>query len=263
VQCAESLRVQAYFDGEVDAISAAEIERHAERCPDCREQLQDLERIRAAFRENLSPESASPELRTRIARALDEEIRSEKLEAAASRSRPDNRPTRSGRPFWLGLLSGVGGSAVAAALAMMMWLPASSNAFLDELATAHMRSLMPEHLIDVVSSDRHTVKPWFAGHTDVSPTVVDFAAQGFVLVGGRADYLNHQRAAVVVYKHGAHVINVFSWDAGTQSVPGNTTRDGYRMLFWKVGDLGYCAVSDSGWDELAELARLLRSSPAA
>ncbi|HWG31229.1 MAG TPA: zf-HC2 domain-containing protein, partial [Steroidobacteraceae bacterium] len=195
MQCAESLRVQAYFDGEVDAISAAEIERHAERCPNCRAQLQDLERIRAAFRESVAPEPAPAELRARISRALDEEVRAEKLKAAASKPRRDSRPARAG--FWLGLLSGVGGSAVAAALAVMMWLPAASSPFLDELATAHVRSLMPEHLIDVVSSDRHTVKPWFAGHTDVSPTVVDFAAQGFVLVGGRADYLNHQRAAVV------------------------------------------------------------------
>ena len=259
MQCAESLRVQAYFDGEVDAISAAEIERHAERCPDCREQLHDLERIRAGLRESVAPESAPQELRTRIARVLDEEVRSEKLEAAAARPRPDSRPSRTGRPFWLGLLSGIGGSAVAAALALVMWLPAAPSPFLDELATAHVRSLMPEHLIDVVSSDRHTVKPWFAGHTDVSPTVVDFAAQGYVLVGGRADYLDHQRAAVVVYKHGAHVINVFSWDAANRRLPGSTTRDGYRMLFWKVGDLGYCAVSDTGWDELSELARLLKS----
>lgn len=259
MQCAESLRVQAYFDGEVDAISAAEIERHAERCPDCREQLQDLERIRTAFRESAAPESAPPELRMRIARALDEEVRSERMKAAASGSRGAKRSTPAGRPFWLGLLSGVGGSAVAAALAVMMWLPAPSNAFLDDLAAAHVRSLMPQHLIDVVSSDRHTVKPWFAGHTDVSPTVVDFAAQGYVLVGGRADYLDHQRAAVIVYKHGAHIINVFSWDVGTQSVPRSTTRDGYRMLFWKVGDLGYCAVSDTGWEELSELARLLQS----
>ena len=263
MQCAESLRVQAYFDGEVDAIAAAEIERHAERCPDCREQLQDLERIRAAFRESVPPESAPSELRSRISRALDGQVRSEKLQAAAAKPRRDPRTARAGRPFWLGLLSGVGGSAVAAALAVMMWLPAASNAFLDELAAAHVRSLMPEHLIDVVSSDRHTVKPWFAGHTDVSPTVVDFAAQGYVLVGGRADYLRHQRAAVVVYKHGAHVINVFSWDAGTRSVPRSATRDGYHMLFWKVGDLGYCAVSDTEWDELSELARLLQSSPAA
>lgn len=260
MQCAESLRIQAYFDGEVDALSATEIERHAARCPECRDQLQDLGRIREAMRETLTHQGAPPELRTRIARALDEEVRSPKnATAAGPRQAGSQRKLGRSRPYWLGLLSGVGGSAVAAALAVMLWLPAAPSAFLDDLVAAHVRSLMPAHLIDVVSSDRHTVKPWFSGHTDVSPTVVDFPAQDFHLVGGRADYLDHQRTAVVVYKHGAHIINVFAWAAGTQGIPRSTTRDGYRMLFWKVGDVAYCAVSDTGWDELSQLARLLQS----
>ena len=87
----------------------------------------------------------------------------------------------------------------------------SAGPLLDDLVADHTRSLLGSHLIDVVSTDRHTVKPWFAGRTDVSPVVADFADHGYRLVGGRADYLDHQRAAVVVYQHGAHVINVFSW----------------------------------------------------
>jgi anti-sigma factor RsiW len=257
MQCAESLRVQAYFDGEVDAIAAVEIERHAEHCAECSEQLQDLERARTAIRQSLTHERTPPELRARIARALDDE------EAAAPRPRSatTTRPaTRFGRPYWLGLLSGLGSAALAAGIAVVMLLPGASTVFLDDIVAAHVRSLMPSHLIDVVSSDRHTVKPWFSGHTDVSPTVADFAQQGYRLVGGRADYLDHQRAAVVVYQHGAHVINVFTWSAGERSVPKSTTRDGYRMLFWKIGDLGYCAVSDTGWDELSALARLIQDT---
>ena len=253
MQCAESLRIQAYFDGEVDAISAAEIERHAERCAECREQLQDLEQARIAIRQSLVHERAPAELRARIARALDEEVEI----PAPQRSGP---PARLGRPFWLGLMSGLGGAALAAGVALVLLLPGTANVFLDDIVAAHVRSLMPAHLIDVVSSDRHTVKPWFAGHADVSPTVADFTPRGFRLVGGRADYLDHQRAAVVVYQHGAHVINVFTWSAGTRGVPKSTTRNGYRMLFWKVGDVGYCAVSDTGWDELSTLARLLDSA---
>jgi anti-sigma factor RsiW len=129
---------------------------------------------------------------------------------------------------------------------------------LDELVSAHVRSLMPAHLIDVVSTDKHTVKPWFAGHTDVSPVVADFEAQGYKLIGGRADYLDHQRSAVVVYQHGAHVINVFSWAGNQRSLPDNATRSGYHLAFWREGDLDYCAVSDTGWDELLGLVRLLR-----
>ena len=73
----------------------------------------------------------------------------------------------------------------------------------------------------------------------------------------------HQRAAVVVYRHGAHVINVFSWAAGAQSLPDRVTRDGYHMVFWKVADLQYCAVSDTGWDELLGLVQLLEELGAA
>jgi anti-sigma factor RsiW len=261
MQCAESLRVQAYFDGELDAPSAVDVERHAEHCAECREQLEDLGKIRSAIRETLAHENTPPELRASIARALDEEGLDQETHSAIWRGKP-RRAFSPGwlRPsFWLGALSGTVGTAVAAALALMLWLPAASQGFLNDLAAAHVRSLMPAHLIDVVSSDRHTVKPWFEGHADVSPTVVDFATQGYRLVGGRADYLDHQRVAVVVYQHGAHVINVFVWDARRESLPKSATRDGYRMLFWKTGDLTYCAVSDTGWDELSALARLMEA----
>ena len=137
-------------------------------------------------------------------------------------------------------------------------MPRLTNPLLDELVNAHVRSLMPAHLIDVVSTDKHTVKPWFAGHADVSPVVADFEPQGYRLIGGRADYLDHQRSAVVVYQHGAHIINVFSWAAGERPLPNDTTRNGYHLAFWRVGDLDYCAVSDTGWDELRGLVRLLR-----
>jgi len=78
------------------------------------------------------------------------------------------------------------------------------------------------------------------------------------LVGGRVDYLEHQRAAVVVYQHGAHVINVFSWAAAQRSLPDRVTRNGYHLIFWKAGNLQYCAVSDTAWDELHGLVRLLQ-----
>jgi anti-sigma factor RsiW len=254
VQCAESLRTQAYFDGEVDAVSAAAIEQHAEHCAECRALLQDLQEMRTAIRRDLTYDRAPPELRARIMRLLDEE-------AAITAPRPKGRIRSTWRTqsFWLGALGGMGGAAIAATLAFFFLLsPSLTHPLLDELVAAHVRSLMPSHLIDVVSTDQHTVKPWFAGHTDVSPVVADFAQQGYHLIGGRADYFDHQRAAVVVYQHGPHVINVFSWAAGQRTLPGNTTRNGYHMAFWKAGNLEYCAVSDTGWDELSGLVRLLR-----
>jgi len=263
VQCAESLRVQAYFDREVDAVSAAEIERHVEHCNECRELLQDLEKVRSALRSGISYAAAPPALRAQVLQALDREpdaaAGDEAVRSATPRkSRAAWQPrVYGGRGFRIGAFSGIGGAALAAAMAFFFVLPALSP-LSNEIVSAHVRSLMPAHLIDVVSTDKHTVKPWFAGHADVSPAVADFEAQGYRLIGGRADYIDHQRSAVVVYQHGAHVINVFTWAASGARNLSNTTRSGYHLAFWQQGDIQYCAVSDTGWDELLGLVRLLR-----
>jgi anti-sigma factor (TIGR02949 family) len=263
VQCAESLRVQAYFDREVDAVSAAEIERHAEHCAECRALLDDLEKVRTTMRRHVTYAAAPPALRAQILRALDQEAASGQTDIAAtppSKPRPLARQPRlwRGRAFWTGTFSGIGGAAMAAAIAFFLVMPAMVNPLTNDLVSAHVRSLMPEHLIDVVSTDKHTVKPWFAGHADVSPVVADFESQGYKLIGGRADYIDHQRSAVVVYQHGSHFINVFTWAGADRRILNNTTRNGYHLAFWQQGDIQYCAVSDTGWDELLALARLLR-----
>ena len=257
MQCAERSRVQAYFDGEVDAVAAADLERHTERCPECRALLADLEQWRTRLRRELPYEQAPPQLRTRIAAMLEREPQIPAAAAAPARVRPWRT-----RPFWVGASSGLG-AALAASVAWLLLAPmvlrsAPPAPLLDELVAAHVRSLMPQHLTDVVSTDRHTVKPWFGGHADVSPVVADFATQGYRLLGGRADYFEQQRAAVVVYEHGAHLINVFAWVARGRAFADLTTRNGYHLAFWSVGNLQYCAVSDAGWDELDGLVRLLR-----
>ncbi|HEY2274946.1 MAG TPA: zf-HC2 domain-containing protein [Steroidobacteraceae bacterium] len=247
MQCAESLRVQAAFDGELDAVSAAFVERHAEHCPECRALLKHLTGTRARIRRDLDYGRAGPELRARIARMLD-------MEAAAA---PAARPAWRARPFWLGTLTGAG-AALAASVAVVLLAPLLRASLPDELVAAHVRSLMPNHLTDVISTDRHTVKPWFAGHADVSPVVADFSSQGYRLVGGRADYLARQRVAVVVYEHGAHVINVFTFAPGGRALPAEVSRHGYHVACWEADDLGYCAVSDAGWEEMAGLRQLLQ-----
>ena len=263
MQCPESLRVQAYFDAELDAVTAADIEHHIEHCADCRALLKDLEQMRTVLRRDSSYVRVAPALRAKIIHALDQEDAAETPQMALPAGRPQLRERvsqRRPRSFWMGALGGAGGTAIAATLAFLLLVPRLTNPLLDELVSAHVRSLMPAHLIDVVSTDKHTVKPWFAGHTDVSPVVADFEAQGYRLIGGRADYLDHQRSAVVVYQHGAHVINVFSWAGNERALPDNATRSGYHFAFWREGDLDYCAVSDTGWDELLGLVRLLRAA---
>jgi anti-sigma factor RsiW len=290
--CAEAdRRLHAYFDGEMDALAAADFERHLEGCSDCRSALAELDAMRAALKRGLPYARTPSDLVERVSAALDRESATDSPRDARANGRPRvheaGRPGNNGekaphmrdaglagmygeppprakrlRSFWWGALGGAGMAAAAAVLAFFALAP-GPDVLLGDLVNAHVRSLMPGHLIDVESTDRHTVKPWFAGHADVSPVVLDFADQGYRLVGGRADFFDGQRAAAVVYQHGAHVINVFAWADERRSLPRNTTRNGYHLVFWRSGNLEYCAISDTGWDELTRLASLLENAEAA
>ncbi|HEX4377623.1 MAG TPA: zf-HC2 domain-containing protein [Steroidobacteraceae bacterium] len=259
----DPLRLQASFDGEMDAMETVEIEAHLQQCEQCQAQWRSLEAVRTGLRRELPYEAAPDALRLRLEQLLAQED-STRAPAAAPASAA--RPARLAwlrAPFWLGGLSG--GAVVAAAAAFIVMSSGPRVAPLqDELVSAHVRSMMSGHAIDVVSSDHHTVKPWFAGHADVSPVVADFDTQGYRLIGGRADYLDHQRAAVMVYQHGAHTIDVFSWAAGPNALPTSAdSRDGYHIICWRSKDLSYCAVSDTGLRELRALAGLLQASAGA
>ena len=251
--CPENAHLHAYIDGEVDAISAADIERHLRECGQCRSLCEELEHMRIAIRQDVRPERAPASLRARIGQSLGRE-------AGSAARAPSGRRPRS-TFAWL-MSAGLGGAAVAGALIFFFGTLRNDSVVLDELVSAHVRSLMPAHLIDVESSDHHTVKPWFAGRTDVSPVVVDFGSQGYPLLGGRADYLDRHRVAVLVYRHDRHLINVFNWPAGDASLPSLTTRDGYHVSCWVNGDVQACAVSDTGSHELEALVKLLQDSGA-
>lgn len=244
--CDEALKTQAYLDGELDASQALAIEAHLESCAECQALAADHADMKAAMA-GATYHRAPAALRAKIGDMLDAEAKVVPLKA----------PRKSG--FWLGAGSGAGGMAIAAALAFLVFMPAN-NAVVADLADAHVRSLMGEHLIDVASSDHHTVKPWFAGHSDISPPTEDFKADGFTLVGGRADYVHGAQAAVVVYRHGAHVINLFVWADRDARLPATGSRDGYRMVFWKQKDLDLAAVSDVDPAELDHFVDLVKKS---
>jgi anti-sigma factor RsiW len=267
--CAQALRVQAYFDGEMDPDEAASIDNHLLRCAACRALLDELGETRAALRD-LPRMRAPAALRARILDTLDAEdaaagnagaAQSAPLESVVGRSW--RRAAMPARPFWFGAFTGLGLSALAAAIFAFVMLPMSVAPIVDGLTSAHLQSLRPEQLVQVASSAHHTVKPWFGGRADVSPTVADFDAQGFTLLGGRADPLLGQRAAVTVYRHGKHTINVFAWANKNTFLPGATSRNGYRLLFWRSDDLAYCAVSDTTWNAMEELRGLIQAQSAA
>jgi anti-sigma factor RsiW len=120
----------------------------------------------------------------------------------------------------------------------------------NEIIDAHVRSLLPGHLFDVASSDRHTVKPWFTGKTDIAPPVIDLSAAGFPLLGGRLDYVDGHMAAVLAYGHGLHTINLFIWRSAGDEATQSFVVKGYSMVHWTAGGLSYWAVSDAAPAEL-------------
>jgi anti-sigma factor RsiW len=257
--CPESLNVQALADGELDAAASAAAERHLEGCAECRAQFAGDQRLGAALRTRATRHRAPAALAARLGAALD----AEDVAPPAAAPRRGAWPRLPG--YWPGAASGALAAGVAALVLSVGLGRGAPDPLAHDVVAAHLRALVSGRAIDVETSDRHTVKPWFAGKVDVAPPVADFAAQGFALAGGRVDFVDGVRAAVVVYRHGAHVIDVFAWrDAGRPVRARAATESGYSLLTWRSGDLAFCAVSDTAPAELATLERLLTAeAPAA
>lgn len=133
----------------------------------------------------------------------------------------------------------------------------------EQVIEGHVRALMVAHLSDVVSTDQHTVKPWFNGKLDYSPPVKNLSGEGFPLVGGRLDYMDARPVAALVYQHRAHAINLFVWPVRDNEVPANRsiTRQGFNVTTWQQEGMQYWAVSDLNAADLKRFAELLQNQP--
>jgi anti-sigma factor RsiW len=211
--------LQPYFDGELDAVHSAEFELHLRQCPACPAELQRLRAVRSLV-----------------------------LQHAPYFVRP---PKRGLAPAWVALAA-----AACIVAAVVVSKPTTDSALENEVTGAHLRSLQASHLVDVPSSDHHTVKPWFTGKLDFAPEVVQ--AAGFELVGGRLDYLDSRPVAALVYRRRQHTINVFTWPAaGGDQLPKADTRQGFHLLHWTRAGMRWWAVSDASAEDLKELAEVI------
>ena len=237
------LLVHGLIDGELDAANALAAEAHVADCADCGALHEEMTRLRARLGAADLHFPAPPGLAARIDRAI------------GSAQRPAVRRPRLAWPNWA---TGAGLTALAASLLVLLMVPRGPD-LPAEVVAGHVRSLQVAHLVDVVTSDQHTVKPWFAGRIDFSPPVVDTSPAGFVLAGGRLDYLDGRPVAAIVYRRRQHVINLFIWPGPGRSEPAADTRDGYNMLHWTSGGMVHWAVSDLNAAELGQFQALIAS----
>ena len=248
MQCTDARpRIDPYLDGELAEPERAALRDHIAGCADCGPEAAALERLRAGIRRSAPAYPAPAALRSRIRVAL-------------------RRETAAAVPAWRmpGMLAYASSLLLAVALgAGGTWFVAGErqqNTIVSEVIDSHLRSLLGTHLTDVQSSDKHTVKPWFAGRTELSPPGVDLATQGFPLVGGRLDLIGGKPVPALVYRAGKHVINVFVLPKRAGDLGETTARRGYTLRHWNEGDLGYWAVSDASPDEFGEFERLFRAA---
>jgi anti-sigma factor RsiW len=231
--------LHALMDGELDAGHAREVEAHIAGCAACAAKL-------AAYRQ-MSQAIAIADIKYTAPLALRRRIE-------ASLPQPQvQAPSR--RAVLRGFAMGSAVSAMAATGLVAIVLRDDDRQRIEsEIVSAHLRSLQAGHLTDVISTDQHTVKPWFNGKLDVSPPVIDLTAQGFTLIGGRLDYVDARAIGAVIYRRRAHVINLFV--AQTSNTEHHAAKietiQGFNIRRWSDRGLNYWAVSDLGADELAE-----------
>jgi anti-sigma factor RsiW len=238
--------LQALIDGELDASHARDVENHVEGCPRCAAMLRDYREMSKAMADSGMHYTAPPALRARIEAAL-----------------PQPRQHQSRRAVLRGFAMGSAVSALAATgLVAIVLRHDDMERIQSEVVSAQLRSLQAGHLTDVISTDQHTVKPWFNGRLDVSPPVVDLTTQGFTLVGGRLDYVDARALGAVVYRRRQHIINLFiSQTANTEHLPAKIeTIQGFNIRHWSDRGLNYWAVSDIAKDELADFGDKFESA---
>jgi anti-sigma factor RsiW len=255
VTCEEARPLlHAYVDSELDVVKSLEIEAHLSGCVACAHEEAGLRALHTALSNSALYHEAPARLERRVRAAL-----------------RDARRAENGRGFALRRYSWVGAAAAAVLFVAIIFkgvLPPGLSAgelTAREVVDDHLRSLTENHLTDVLSSNQHTVKPWFDGRLNFAPPVKDLGPEGFPLVGGRLDYLDNHPVAAVVYRRRQHIINLFILPAehAADALPTSQLRGGYNIVHWTKSGITYWVVSSLSAAELGRFAELMsqESSP--
>ena len=244
--------IDAYIDNELDVAAAILVKQHLRDCSQCQPLLESRKALRSILE--------NPQLQFEVSDSLRGKIQSVLPAATSSAKHQSGR--RSVIPWFSVPL------ALAATIAVVLGLSflyqratldrSQSNALAEEVISSHVRSLLASHLLDVPSTDQHTVKPWFDGKLKFSPPVQDFADRGYRLIGGRLDYINGREVAALVYQRNKHIINLFIWpsESDRDTAPQSFTKDGYNVLHWTRDGFDFWAVSDVNAGDLRAFADL-------
>ncbi len=255
MDCKEfNVMLDAYVDSEFDAFTMARMETHVQTCPACQQRLREQMQLRAAIKTAAPYFKAPASLRQSMHAQLRKAGKTPEKSRGLDYLNTWRWPT----------VSAVVTSVVLFSTSLMLVLntPSADDLLAREVIGGHVRSLMAEHLTDVRSTDQHTVKPWFIGQLDFAPPVRDFSAQGFVLMGGRLDYVNNRKVAALVYQYRKHAINLFIWPTGGERTANLHEREwqGYTADAWTQAGMQFWAVSDINATELNEFTHLLQSA---
>jgi anti-sigma factor RsiW len=229
-----------YFDGELDTVESLAFEKHLETCAQCRADLAEFRQIRLDIQAALTRAGASSGLRHRLDDALEEE-----------------RPVRPRRWDWRRYAIAAGIVAmVSSSTTYFLEQPSEEALWTQGVVLSHERAMLSGHEIDVVSSNRHTVKPWFSGKTTIAPLVPDLADAGFPLVGGRLDVPVDRAMPAIIYQAGPHVISLYMQVGSGDSAPRLKKIDGFSVLSWKQFGFAFTAVSDADGVEIGKFQKV-------
>jgi anti-sigma factor RsiW len=247
--------VDAYVDGELSATESAAFEAALATCPECRKKLETAKAMGGFLRE-LPLEPAPDLLRARIEREL------RAISAAAAPAAVPRRVT----PQWTKVMAMAASLVVAVSIGWIGGtfggrggMTGTGGLDNDDLVATYMRVASSDHAVDVASTDRHTVKPWFAGRIDYSPPVQDLTSNGFPLEGGRIDVVDGRKISVLVYRHNQHRVALSLWPATEpgDTAPKVTSYNGFSLAQWRHGGFEMHAASDIAANEMADFATAL------